>query len=625
MNGRRRILTGLMIVLFFVGGASAETIPFDYWYGRIIGRTQIQSIHYTNSYEVGDFKTSLKVGHGDDVIVDFGTLLDFEPVDQSNGFQVQFLRPKVSAIVGLGPRMRLLIHRLDWQEDSEFRLDETSVSFNQQSNFLSDQTLRMLHKDIEFDPSQSLYYYTKGMVLQPRNWSLDANLQINISDYSRTRQWPKILPPNPTSVLVKTEEVNDSRTWVAGAVSSYGVSRKLQLTLGWELGRQNRPASQSRDSYHLADLDSHVVRSVGDRDDALRSNEIFVEALLLKSNRHWASIRPSFNSYVNDNKSENTNWDDSQITSRTINKLIDDTNVYGISADHTWISNGSSVPLGQILDDYTAYYGHRLAPGTIRISSSADLTLGREKFERSYERVDTPVRDSTNYRSRRDRLSVTSEVSYFSKFNLDLMLRFILDRKVSGSARDNETMSFAHAQSHYFNLQLSYYSFRWNPDKRQSIGWNQISDIDYLFRPLMQPRDWRASVSVTPPAHEWIGRLDEENIFNFFKGESNNRWILSYSSALGVCEGVEIGLDANYQQDVSPYDDEPGYVTQYRYDNWVVSPHLRWQPGTRFRVEFRADEYYSDYDAVNWYGNDDTREHYYDHTWVVQLLYTIII
>ncbi len=324
-------------------------------------------------------------------------------------------------------------------------------------------------------------------------------------------------------------------------------------------------------------------------------------------------------------KSDNTNWDDSQITSRTINKLVDDTHVYGISADHTWISSNATIPLGQILDDHKSYYGHRLPPGTFRVSSSASLALERRNGKQSRERVGTPVRDYRTYKSRRDLLSVTSVVSYFSKFNLDLMLRFMLDRQVSGSARDNEKMSYGHTQTHYFNLQLSYYSFRWDPNKRQSIGWNQISDIDYLFGPLMQPRDWRASISVTPPAHEWNGRYDEENIFNFFKGESNNKWSVLSASALGICEGVEIGLNANYQQVVSSYDYEPGYNRRYRYDKWVVSPHLRWQPGTRFRMDFTAEEYYSDYDGVTWHGYYETREHEYRHTWAIKVVYSILI
>ncbi len=153
--------------------------------------------------------------------------------------------------------MRLLIHRLDWREDSELWNDGTNISFTQQSQFISDQTMRVLHKDIEFDPSRSLYYYTKGMVLQPRNWSLDAGLQLNIGDYSRKEQGVIYFPADPASWLIKSAEVSDSRYWVAKVVSSYGVSRKLQLTLGWELGRQSRPASQSRDSYDLSDPDSH--------------------------------------------------------------------------------------------------------------------------------------------------------------------------------------------------------------------------------------------------------------------------------------------------------------------------------------------------------------------------------
>ena len=42
----------------------AETIPFDYWYGRIIGRTQIQSVHEAYNGETGNLTTNVRVGHG---------------------------------------------------------------------------------------------------------------------------------------------------------------------------------------------------------------------------------------------------------------------------------------------------------------------------------------------------------------------------------------------------------------------------------------------------------------------------------------------------------------------------------------------------------------------------------
>ncbi len=100
MIGKRRILTGLMIALCLVVGASADTIPFDYWYGRIIGRTQIQSIHDAYNDERGALTTSLKTGYGDAVSVNVGSLFEIGPTSQSNVFQLEFLRPKLSAVVG---------------------------------------------------------------------------------------------------------------------------------------------------------------------------------------------------------------------------------------------------------------------------------------------------------------------------------------------------------------------------------------------------------------------------------------------------------------------------------------------------------------------------------------------
>ncbi len=79
-------------------------------------------------------------------------------------FQVTFLRPQLSANVAVGARTRWVINKLDWQEDSDFRTAGSQVIFNTQSSFQSDQTVRMLHEDIEYDPARSLYYYTSGIL-----------------------------------------------------------------------------------------------------------------------------------------------------------------------------------------------------------------------------------------------------------------------------------------------------------------------------------------------------------------------------------------------------------------------------------------------------------------------------
>ncbi len=621
MIGRRKILTGLMIALCVVAQVKAETIPFDYWYGRIIGRTQIQSIHDAYNDEYGTLTTSLKTGYNDAVSVNFGQLLKIEEASQQGSFLTTFLRPKLSAAARLGPRMRLNISALDWQDEWVYTEYNWHRRVTKQSRFLSDKSIKMLHRDIEYDPARSLYYYTEGMLLQPRNWSLDGRLQINIEDLDRkgmdSVRWSQYAADR---VVSRSEDENDLRAWTATAVVGYGLSRKLQLKLGWELTHSTRPYSHIENLFAPDSLQTHLGYSKRNDDSNYRSNSIFVEPVLLQDSHHWASLRLGYRSDRRLEYSKITDEIKSEGLLISQRKIRNESQLYTAAISHTWISNSSAIPREQLLDDHSSYYGHRLAPGTFRITSSLGINLERSKSEQLIAREGNQFEVTRTSEGRTDRFTASSEAAYFSKINLDLKLRFTLRRDVYG-----RQPSYHHNQSHGFNLLLSYYSFRWNPDKRQSIGWNQISDIDYLFGPLMQPRDWRASISVTPPVHRWESVYDDATIFNFFKGESNNVWEFAFANSLGVCEGVEVGLDAVYYQAmfVEYYGGQSR--REFRSDNWTLRPHLRWQPGSRFRVDFTASEYYDDYESVTWYDGNAQREHAYQHTWRLNIVYSVLI
>ncbi|MBK7093089.1 MAG: hypothetical protein IPH59_15460 [bacterium] len=555
MIGKRRFLIGLTFALCFFAQAEADSIPFDYWYGRIIGRTQIQSIHDAFNDERGTLTTSLRTGYGDALSINLGPLLVLGPTSESNVFELEFLRPQLSAVVGLGPRMRLNTDNLDWQDESEFARNGVNFNFTKQSQFVSDQTLRMLHKDVEYDAERSLYHYDAGILMQPGNWSLDVRLQTSISDYSRNGQGMLYFYQGG-DMFQKVVEENDSRTWIARAVSSYGVSRKLQLTWGLEHNHGNNPVYRNSHLYEPSNLDSLVANSTEERETKIRNSEIFIEPVFLQSNHHWASIMLA---YLNDSRTVVTEARNGIKTENPVTALTTsatDNDIYSISSKHTWISKHTPIALQQILDDHGAYYNHRLAPGTFRVNSSLALNLERRHSKLERERVGSPVREVRSYFTRVDRIAAWSEATYFSKYNLDLKLRFTLNREATGGNEIGNVVADYHTQTHSFDLQLAYYSFRWSPDKRQSIGWEKVSDIDYLLGPLMQPGDWSASLSVRPPTHRWTASYSDNNVFNFFKGESDNRWSVTQTSAFGVCEGVELGLDVYYQQEVSSYEDE---------------------------------------------------------------------
>ncbi len=619
------ICLGLLMSPQFCGQILAETIPFDYWYGRIIGRTQIQAVHDAYNGQYGQLTTSMKVGHGNDVSVNLGTLFDIVPTSQSNAFQVRFHRPKLSAMVRLSPRLRWQIDRLDLQESSDLETTTDETRFTQQSAFQSDQTIRLLHKDIEFDSSRSLYYYTTGMLLQPRNWNLDARVQLAASDLSERRQWPKYISQNTGAMLINRQSTRDSRLWLVNATLGYGISRKLQMMIGWLIGRQSNPGYQIEELFPITNLDSLVRRYEQESESVRRNYEIFVEPVFLLSQHHWASIRPSFLSHPSSTLRETMNLRETQGLEKTIDRGTSADRAYGLALNHTWIGRGSPIPLNQILDDQGDYYGHRFTTGTIRVSTSADLKLRRYRSESWREREGGFRFSFHPYESREDVLIATSEVTYYSRYNLDLSLKFSLDRRSSGGGQRISDAIYYHTQVHYFDLKLSYFSYRWDPSKRNEIGWGKIGDMDYLYGPLLRPRDWRASITITPPAERWTYRDPEESVFNFFKGESDDRWTMIYSSAVGVCDGVEMGLDVNYSQVVWRHNDDPYYRQEAREVDWAIGQRFRWQPGQRFRVDLSFSENYNYNDDVVYSGQSEHRGHEYSHTWSARVVYSILI
>ncbi len=307
---------------------------------------------------------------------------------------------------------------------------------------------------------------------------------------------------------------------------------------------------------------------------------------------------------------------------REIRRYTTSAHTYGIGVKHTWISSGEPISRSQILDDYGGYYGRRLRAGALRINTSASLYLGRSTSERWRELGDGIRYDNDRYESRADQLTATSEVTYYSKYNLDLSLRATLVRRSNGGGQLITDAVYYHTQDHYFDIRLSYSSYRWSPEQRRDISWSEVSDMDYLYGPLLRPGDFRSSITVSPPADRWTYRDVKESVFNFFKGESDNQWKIACSSAYGLCDGVEVGLGVSFRQEWYRRDDDPQQLWEYQTDQWSINPNIRWQPGQRFRVDFSASENFGNTDEFTSYGG---LWHEHRHTWSIYAMYTILI
>ncbi len=605
------------VVAVLSAAAAAETIPFDYWYGRIIGRTRIQTVQEAYNGETGAVRSSLNTGYLNQVGVNLGTLLTITEGTQGNDLNLNFVRPKLSSVAQLSPRTRWTITRIDWRDGSDSHWSGPRFYHNSSSTFFADQHLSILGHDVEYDTDRSLYMYLDGMWLGKGNWSLDAGLGTVFDDGTTWLRDTTAATPD----VIRTAVRDDDRTiwqWDTWAICSYGISNRLQISPRLSYERLT-DEQQTLDLYVGGQGGSFPerVERRGDRTDRLYGVGGEVQFVLAPS--HWLELTPLYQS-GRDHRiliEQSINYDET--TERERQDLNSERN-FSLTLAHTWVSRDNRIPVGRLLDDHRDYYGHRLDPGTIAVRSSAQLNLRRaENSVMIYPGTPYQTRDS--FRGRTNLLGLASELTYYSPLGIDVNLSLGLSRRSSGSSRTATIDTYDHNQSYYYNVSFVYFSYRWDPAKRRNIGWDQIEDIDYLLGPLLQPLDWRASFSLTPPASRWWAYLPEENIFNFFKGESDDHWRGTFASAIGLGAGLEMGLDVSFDQSVSNYTSDAQSQRSVT-NGWSVHPTLKWQPGSRFRTDVALTETYRDYQVAYSYGGDSD---YYTHTWQLLINYTILI
>ncbi len=606
------------VVAVLSAAAAAETIPYDYWYGRIIGRTRIQTVQEAYNGESGAVRTSLSTGYRNQVGVNLGTLLTITEGTQGNDLNLNFVRPKLSSVAQLSPRTRWTITRIDWQDGSDSHWSGPRFYYRSSSIFLADQRFSTLGHEVEYDADKSLYMYLDGIWLGKGNWSLDAGLGTVFDDGTTWFRDTTAAEPDHIRTALSDND-RTIRQWDTWAVCSYGISDRLQISPRLSYERLT-DEQQTLELFAGGEQGGSVpgrYELIIDRTDRLYGVGGRVQFLLAPS--HWLELTPLYQSGRDHSVVGDQSIGYDETTERERQDLSSERN-YSLNLEHTWVSRDNLIPVGRLLDDHRDYYGHRLDPGTISVRSSAQLSLRRAEVS-SVIYPGTPRENRYASRGRSNALGLTSELTYYSPLGIDVNLSLGLSRRSSGSSHRSTIDNYSHNQSYYYSLSLNYFSYRWDPAKRRNIGWDQIEDIDYLLGPLLQLLDWKASFIIIPPASNWSARYAEENIFNFFKGESDDHWRGTFAGAIGLGAGLEMGLDVSFDQSVSNYTSDAQSQRSVT-NGWSVHPTLKWQPGSRFRTDVALTETYRDYQVAYSYGRDSD---YYTHTWQLLINYTILI
>ncbi len=306
----------------------AESIPFDYWYGRVVGRTQIQAIHDAFNGETGKLTTSMKVGHDDNVSVNLGKLLEIVPARESNAFELSFHRPDLKADIALGPRLRWHIESLDWIQDVSIVATQYGTDYGKSHRFDSDQSLQLLHKDIEYDSTRSLYFYTSGMYLQPQNWRLDTRLTVEFGasyyDLLDRSAWPWYRPGMDSRVKSDSDwrqarckcclwhelSRRTDKLYVLDVTARRGYTENLVLGISGHYKRTTRNEDMSVLEFRISGQD-FVDTSVYTRSDKRTGNEarFAFDAQYLLSPSAWflGSFQYRHDAFVQTHKRDE-NW-----------------------------------------------------------------------------------------------------------------------------------------------------------------------------------------------------------------------------------------------------------------------------------------------------------------------------
>ena len=614
---------GLMVALCLANSAAAETIPFDYWYGRIIGRTRIRAIHDAFNDQRGALTANFTTGFRETVRLNLGDLLTIEPTSSSDTYRLTFYRPEPSAESALGARSRWLIGKLDWRDGSSFYRNDDYVSSSSSSFFVTDQTFNTQAHEIEYDSSRSLYYYLAGKLLQPGNWDLNCRLNLGIGDSFNKEVYHATFSDSPDTLFVQYQSETDQRYWSAYSHFKYGLSRKFQLSLSGTISRSSYPSKYTTSSRPFAATDSVISSTVDNSTDVRRIYEFAVEPLWLINPGHWISVRPSFANSNSPDRGYRVSESDSLGRSTIETREFSLGRTYRLLVNHTWLSGEKSISREQILDDVNGYYGRRPNSGTLRINTSVSLMLDNIEYN-SHREEDSAVTKLGYYWMRTRDFTAATSLTYYSPLGIDASIGIVTRRNSFGYGSKKDSMIFQHYQTNSVTIRLDFYSYRYDSSRRREIGWDKISDIDYLHGPLLRPKDVHSSFVVSPPRSNWFFVSPKGNIFNFYKGEPNHHWTINVTNAIGVCPGVELGLDFDYDRSVIRSNRGPDDWRRDCTETLVISRTVRWQPGNGFRIDFSARSHHYWRDIHRHRPTGDFDQHTSDSAWQLYTVYTML-
>ncbi len=555
----------------------AETIPFDYWYGRIVGADRLALEYRDSRSNLATYLLSLGIGSSGKYEIYHPDRYRYIPNIKSDKLRSTNTGLSLTVKTPFHSRynfnlLQLSNEKYDYSTNGGTGvIDEDKFSFSHRFQIWSGDSL-------EFDPQSSTYALLSGPWYSAKSYHVLIDNLILRNDNNHDRD---IYRFQGLTTLADTGrfDTSDKQTDI-GASTTIGLGRGFQAEINVHTDRR-KELRLTRRRYawiytgqeEIDTTDSYETRY---RDVIDRAGGIQLTRLIQPSMWAMLSYRYLHESQRYDRLVHNeylgSLWG-------LIDHRIDLTNTSDYAHEFigaiTWISRHQIVERQRLLDNYREYYGMELERGTLMINSDFRW------YRRRYNTQDTRFRGTSSEATsdirtvqRTHELSLNTELSYYLRSNVSTGAILRIARVVQ-ERPGNEAPEFRNGQSTTLSYWLEFRNYRWQADKRREISWDQVSDIDYLLGPMLRASDLRIRVEATLPGFKESSSSDSRELWKFQPGSLNRDWHMMLQGGIGLPNNCEITSNFSYRYRQVEWPD-PDWLTRHTDQDWESS--LKWQP-----------------------------------------------
>jgi len=567
MLARQLLRVGGLLLLFLTTSALAQPIPFDYWYGRILGSPLISMSGRGGKYagERADFQIS--AGNTGSFRLQAQNLASVQYYPDVESY-IDY--PGFNGIVRLSPSLRMRVNQLRYSEstwEDEGPPRRTSAGHSDQTEIDLD-ALYIEDGAVEFDADHSL------LMLQPILWPQRAQIVLQTTllvddqsehSHATTRWHPEVIEVDHRDRDMKARSLN--------SVIRYGLTDRTSLGALLEYRKSRGDYVSRHQEFDSLWYEDHWESFEGESSDRTSRfawgfciDHRLSRAMSLNASARQLILRDA----------ETSEDRDALDGFRSMESQSFGTgNEFFLRA--AFFMNADSLRYAQVLDNYSHYYGEQLNDGAWLLRTELALMLSRLRYEGWMEE-----RQFTTDGNFSDSLYAAATIRYYPLANCYI--------SVSPAYRAHSEGNRAWprvAQSARATMTVDLFTYRWTAGGRRSIDWNHVGDLDYLLGPLLRRRDCRAQLVIDFP--EWFGSAygGRRSLLSGVDGDIRYNWTVTGFAAIGFRDNLEGATHALYRRIASSGAPTTAYLNEWRFGGRVTL-----QLRDQFRLSLGAEQHW---------------------------------